>query len=109
MKKSVGGGIEKRVVVLITGGARAEKHQFLRTSISDGMPEARWNGNRIARPDQPGLIAQGHCCNPGEDVVDLLSNGMVVRRCGLSHGKPRLGQRLVSNARVAMGQQLPNR
>lgn len=63
-----------------------------------------WNSNGVALPDLAFLFADLHGALALEDVIEFLGLHVMVPCCGGSGGKPGLCQRLVLDARVAVGE-----
>lgn len=92
--------------MLVAGGAAAEKLERIRTRVSDGVNGARRDGNGITGRDALSLIVDGQFCLAFENVVDLFCQAVVVRRCLLAWGDAGLGQALVFDAGISVGQEL---
>jgi len=97
-----------RCLILVGWGTAAEEFQHDRADVANLVPSARRNRNRVPRADRADLVADLHRAVTFQDVVDLFRSGMIVGRGGSVDRKPRIGQRLVANIRIPMGQQFTN-
>lgn len=99
---------QDRVSVFVTGSTTTQEPQRLTSRICDLVDGSRRNRNRVSRTNR---LLQGinpHERGAGQNVIDFLSLAMKVGSRRGSRGKPGLGQALIGDARVAMGQELPN-
>jgi len=95
-----------RVGVLVGWGATAKEFQHGGRSVGDLVEHAGRDGDGIARPDQPRLLAQPRQTVPLEDVVDFLRQHVVMCHGATAGGQPGFCQRLVPDRRVAVRQKL---
>ena len=95
---------KNRVFMFIGGCAATEELHTLPPRIGNLVVGTGWNGNGVALPDLAFLFTDLHGARAFEDVVELLGLHVMVACRGSSGGKPCLRQRLVLDARVAVGQ-----
>jgi len=106
--RASGGGFEERIGVFVAGSTAAEEDELVAAYVSDRMPSAGGNRDRVTRAHGVGFVTERHRAGAGEDVVDLLDDGVVVRDRGTAWGKTCLRKALVADRGVAMGEQFAN-
>src|SRR5262245_35484213 len=93
---------EHRIFMLIPRRAATQKHQRHVAVVENLMHCPRWDRDRIAWPHVPHVIADRHLAAACEDVVNLLGLGMIMSSRRRSRWQSRLGQTLITNARIAV-------
>jgi hypothetical protein len=96
------------IFMFIPRGAAAEKPQHATARVGDLMNCVWRYGNGIADTHLAGLLGDSHQPPAFQNVVDLFGLNMVMGGRSPTSRQPRLGKRLVADARVAMSQKLPD-
>ena len=99
---------QHRVIMLVAGGTTAQEPERTAARVGDLVRRARWDRHSVAGAHGCRFLSDPHQAAPIEDEVDLFGRDVMVRGCATARRQTGLGQRLVANGRIAMGQKLPN-
>src|SRR4029453_6226872 len=97
-----------RIAVLISWRAAAEELERHAAGRGDGVDAAGWFGGGVSPSPRGCFLADRDPARPFEDVIDFLGLRMVMGRRARAWGQAGLGQALLGDAQIAMGQKLAN-
>src|SRR6188472_2321846 len=81
--------LKERVLVRVRRRAHAEDGELARPVVLERVPRTRWNEDRVAGPDPPGVAVHLERAGALRDEIDLLGSPVVValrRLVGLERG-----------------------
>src|SRR5262249_53468758 len=95
---------EHRILVLVSRRARAKKNKRLASGIQDAVHRPRRDGDGIKRPDALHLVIDRHFALASENIVNLLSLEMIMRRGAIARRDAGFSQTLVADAGISVRQ-----